>query len=112
MSIAIVQGTNDKPAASSLLVESVNHWAQVSGARSTMSGKLYIGYPVIATPDGPRRIDALLASDTHGLIAFDLVEHDEIEGYQERQDDFANAIEGKLRTQRDLVRRDGDNGSL
>ena len=112
MSIAIVQGTNDKPAASSLLVKAVNHWAQVGGARSTMSGKLYIGYPVIATPDGPRRIDALLASDTHGLIAFDLVEHNEIEGYRERQDDFANAIEGKLRTQRDLVRRDGGQRKL
>lgn len=112
MSIAIIRGTNDKPAASDVLVETVNRWAQVSSDRSGMSGKLYIGYPVIATPDGPRRIDALLASDTHGLIAFDLVQHDEIEGYRKRQDDFANAIEGKLRTQRDLVRRDNGQRKL
>ena len=112
MGIAIIRGTNDKPGASNILAEAVDQWANVGDDHSAESGKLYIGHPVIATPDGPRRIDALLASETHGLVAFDLVEHDDIAGHQERQDDFANAIEAKLRTQRNLVRRENGQRKL
>jgi len=107
--IAIIRGTSGKPAASDMLCTAVEKWAR---ARPDMSGKLYIGYPMIPTPDGTRRIDALLASDTHGLVAFDLVQDDGVAGYQERQDDFANAIESKLRTQRNLVRRSNGQRTL
>ena len=102
MGIAIIRGTSGKPAASGMLCTAVEKWAR---DRPAVSGKLYVGYPMIPTPDGTRRIDALLASETHGLVAFDLVQDDGIAGYQERQDDFANAIESKLRAQRNLVRR-------
>ena len=83
----------------------VRRWRCGHETGPAVSGKLYVGYPMIPTPDGTRRIDALLASETHGLVAFDLVQDDGIAGYQERQDDFANAIESKLRAQRNLVRR-------
>ena len=102
MGIAIIRGISDKPATSGLLCTAVENWAR---GCPTATGKLYVGYPIIPTPGGTRRIDALLASETHGLVAFDLVQDDGIAGYQERQDDFANAIESKLRTQRNLVRR-------
>ena len=102
MGIAIIRGTNAKPATSGILCTAVENWARDCPAAS---GKLYVGYPVIPTPGGTRRIDALLASASHGLVAFDLILGDGIAGYQERQDDFANAIESKLRAQRNLVRR-------
>ena len=102
MGIAIIRGATGKPAASDMLCTAVEKWAQ---DRPAVSGKLYVGYPMIPTPDGTRRIDALLASKTHGLVAFDFVQDQGIAGYQERQDDFANAIESKLRAQRNLVRR-------
>lgn len=109
MGIAIIRGISDKPVASGVLCTAVENWAL---GCPTASGKLYIGYPVIPTPGGTRRIDALLASETHGLVAFDLVQDDGIAGYQERQDDFANAIESKLRTQRNLVRRNNGQREL
>ena len=102
VAIAIIRGTSDKPATSDLLCATVDNWAH---ACPVASGKLYIGYPVIPTPGGPRRIDALLASETYGLVAIDLVQDDCIAGYQARQDDFANAIQSKLWTQSNLVRR-------
>src|SRR5690242_10419077 len=37
-----------------------------------VSGTLYLGYPVLSTADGKVFVDALLVSDTHGLVAFDL----------------------------------------
>lgn len=37
-----------------------------------VSGTLYLGYPVLSTADGKVFVDALLVSETHGLIAFDL----------------------------------------
>ncbi len=102
MGIAIIRGASGKPAASDMLCTAVAKWAR---DRPAASGKLYVGYPMIPTPDGTRRIDALLASEAHGLVAFDLVQDDDGVGYRDRQDDFANAIESKLRAQRNLVRR-------
>jgi superfamily I DNA and RNA helicase len=37
-----------------------------------VSGTLYLGYPVLSTADGKVFVDALLVSETHGLVAFDL----------------------------------------
>lgn len=50
-------------------------------------GTLYLGYPVLSTADGKVFVDALLVSETHGLIAFDL--SSKIEGPRPTPDEKA-----------------------
>ena len=68
-----------------------------------MTGDLFIGYPIIATPDGPFSIDALLISPTRGVIIFDLVEGRTLGDYVERQNESANRLETKLRSHKPLM---------
>ena len=96
MSVSIIRGTNDKPAASGELASTME------GCRD-LSGQLFIGYPIVATPEGRHRIDALLVSPERGLVIFDLVEGAALDGYQARQDDSANRLEARLRTHRELT---------
>ena len=96
MSVSIIRGTNDKPAASGELASTME------GCRD-LSGQLFIGYPIVATPEGRHRIDALLVSPERGLVVFDLVEGAALDGYQARQDDSANRLEARLRTHRELT---------
>lgn len=98
MPVDITFGTNDKPVASKALAKTFTIFPN-------LSGRLFIGFPVIGTHEGPRRIDALWASEKIGFVAFDLVEGSDYSGYRERQNDFANAIESKLRSRSDLVKR-------
>ena len=67
MSVSIVRGTNDKPVSSQKLVESFSGCAD-------LSGELFIGYPIISTPEGRHPIDALWVSPDKGLVIFDLIE--------------------------------------
>ena len=97
MSVTIVRGTNDKPAASSELASTMVDCRD-------FSGQLFIGYPIVRTPEGRHRIDALLVSPDRGLVVFDLVEGAALDGYQARQDDSANRLEARLRTHRELTR--------
>lgn len=98
MAVSIISGTNDKPVASSLLEKIVRQCEH-------LSGELFTGYPVLATPAGRLQVDALWASVDAGFVAFNLVEGSDLSGYQERQEDSANAIESHLRSRRELVRR-------
>lgn len=61
------------------------------------SGYLYIGYPVVGSPLGPIKFDALLISEQAGLIAFDLVEGTELGDFKSRQDEVASMLEVKLK---------------
>ena len=97
MSVTIIRGTNDKPAASGEL-------ASAMADCPDLSGQLFIGYPIVSTPEGRHRIDALLVSPDRGLVVFDLVEGAAIDSYQARQDDSANRLEARLRTHRELMR--------
>lgn len=97
MSVTIIRGTNDKPAASSELASTMVDCHD-------FSGQLFIGYPIVSTPEGRHRIDALLVSPDRGLVVFDLVEGAALDGYQARQDDSANRLEARLRTHRELTR--------
>ena len=98
MSIEIVQGTNQKPGASIALTKLLSR-------TTSLSGQLFIGYPIIGTSDGPHKIDALLVMEDRGIAIFDLIEGDEPHNYDLRQDDSANKLEAKLRLYRNLVRR-------
>lgn len=98
MTIEIVEGTNSKPAASHKLVEVISE-------QTALSGQLFIGYPIISTPDGPHPLDALLVSADKGIVLFDLIEGTEIGDYGLRQDDSANKLEARLKTHRELTQR-------
>lgn len=92
----VVRGTNSKPAATDALVEDL--------LSSELRGELFVGYPVMASPEGRYAIDALLVSPDVGLVSFDLVEGTELGKYSERQDDAFNKLRARLLTHRDLVR--------
>jgi superfamily I DNA and RNA helicase len=89
--IEIIWGSaQEKPVASRLLAEDLT-------ANEAADGYLYIGYPVIGSPTGPIKLDALLVSPTFGLVAFDLVEGTELGEFRARQDDLASMLEVRLK---------------
>lgn len=79
----------EKPISSRSLAEDV---AALDG-----DGYLYLGYPIIGSPTGPMRLDALLVSPTYGLVAFDLVEGTDLSTFQQRQDEVASMLEVRLK---------------
>ena len=91
----IIRGTSTKPVASQALIEALQ------GQLGT--GQLFVGYPVMASTDGPVFIDALLVSPTVGLICFDLVEGTDIGDLERRQDDAYSALTARLLRHRELV---------
>ena len=98
MSVAVTRGTNDKPVASREL-------DRLMSSYHGMSGDLFIGFPIISTPQGRHRIDALYVSPKKGIVIFDLIEGTNTSGYEGRQDDSANKLEGRLKTYRALMHR-------
>lgn len=68
-------------------------------------GYLYIGYPIIGSPSGVIRFDALLVSEQFGLVVFDLVEGKDLGDYRSRQDEMATIIESRLRPYPGLTER-------
>ncbi|RUO40433.1 helicase [Idiomarina aquatica] len=89
--IKVVWGSNQSaPVVSEQLANEVQKLTQDDGY-------LYIGYPIVGTPRGPMKCDALLLSKTHGLIAFDLVEGKELDDFEGRQDEIATMLEVKLK---------------
>ncbi len=79
----------EKPNSSRSLAEKV---AALQG-----NGYLYLGYPIIGSPTGPMRLDALLVSPTYGLVAFDLVEGMDLSEFEQRQDEVASMLEVRLK---------------
>lgn len=95
--VTIVRGATKKPMVTEAL-------ADFFASQKHMDGFLYIGYPIIGTPEGPFPIDAIYISESHGLVLFDLVEGLDVGDYTTRQDDAANKLESKFRSYRDLMR--------
>ena len=96
MSLAVVRGPTDKPVASTCLIDTLSQ-------QDTLSGKLFVSFPIIKTGRGPRVIDALLISPDRGIVIFDLIEGSAPGEFSQRQDDAANALESKLRLHRELL---------
>lgn len=97
--INIINGASDKPVTSQTLKEWVSEIAEAEGT-------LYIGYPIIGTVDGAYEIDALLISEGHGIIAFNLVEGGNLpQGYEDIQDECHNMLEAKLKQFKELNHR-------
>ena len=91
----IIRGTSTKPVASQALIEVLH--------QEPRAGQLFVGYPVMASTDGPVFIDALLVSPSVGLICFDLVEGLDTGDHVRRQDDVYSGLTARLLRHRDLV---------
>jgi superfamily I DNA and RNA helicase len=96
--INTVWGTTDKPVSSKRL-------ADLLSFESEFEGTLYIGYPIIGTPEGSFPIDALLLSPDKGLILFNVVEGKDISGFAEIQDESFTKMQAKLLQHQSLVRK-------
>jgi superfamily I DNA and RNA helicase len=94
--ITTIWGTTKKPMSSERL-------AGFFAKNPSLEGTLYIGYPIIGTPEGAFPIDAMFISPQKGIILFDLVEGRDEKEYSERQDDNFNKFEAKLKNHRQLM---------
>ena len=97
MAIDIVRGSSKRPAASQELVN-------ILSSQQWLAGHLFIGYPAIATPEGPHWIDALLVWENKGIVIFDLIDGKSAGNYGQRQDDSANKLEARLRVNSELMK--------
>jgi superfamily I DNA and RNA helicase len=96
--IDTIWGATAKPVASKQL-------AQVLGAMHGLDGTLYVGYPVIGTPDGPFPFDALLLSSQKGLVVFHVIEGKQLDDYESILDDSYNRLQAKLLQYSSLTER-------
>lgn len=96
--VSVIRGTTHKPMSSEQLI----HFFE---KHSQLEGYLYIGYPIIGTADGPYPIDAMYLSKEKGLVVFNLIEGNDIDGYEDAQDDSYNKMEAKLKSFKSLVEK-------
>lgn len=94
----IVRGVNDKPASTSALID-------VFRRPSTLNGRLYIGFPIVGSQSGKFSVDALFISEQHGIVAFDLVDGANVDGYEQRQDQAFTNLHSRLYIHTELVSR-------
>lgn len=89
--INVIWGSaREKPESSKSLA---NELSSIEG----LTGYLYLGYPVIGSPTGPMKFDALFVSDKVGLVGFDLVEGLDLGDFKSRQDDIASMLDVRLK---------------
>lgn len=97
--ITTIWGSTKKPVSSQQLATQLEN-------NQANDGYLYIGYPIIGTPEGPFPIDALWVSPERGVIAFNLIEGIENQDdYKDLQDDCANKLDAKFRTHKALMNK-------
>jgi superfamily I DNA and RNA helicase len=96
--IDVIWGSTDKPISSKRLAETLSEDA-------SLEGTLYIGYPIIGTPEGTFPIDALLVSPSKGLVLFSVVEGKTLPAYGEIQDEGFNRMQAKLLQHQSLIRK-------
>src|ERR1035437_610974 len=86
--VDIIWGSSDKPVSSRQLADKLESLS--------LEGTLYIGYPIIGSPEGPFPIDALFLGVKQGVVIFHLVEGRDLGNYQEIQDESYNKLLAKL----------------
>ena len=106
MSFDIVRGIVTKPQQTKIVVDKIREYINDSND----NGTLYLGYPLTASTDKKITIDALLLSETHGMISFMYENIDSsVEQLKDEQDalyyhmDFYLKKYGSLRQGRSLV---------
>jgi len=70
-----------------------------------VNGILYTGYPIIGSLTDKFKIDAMLVSDKHGLIIFNIEQGNEFIDKTELHDEIYNNIEAKLKRYKSLTQR-------
>ncbi len=98
MSLAVVRGATDKLVSSTCLIDLLSK-------QDALRGKLFVGFPIVQTGQGPRPLDAVLVSPDRGIVIIDLIEGSSLGDFPQRQDDAANALESRLRLHRALLNR-------
>ena len=93
-----VWGSTSKPVSSRRL-------AALIEADPFITGQLYIGFPVLGTPEGAFPFDAVLLSPDRGVVIFDIVEGTDPGDYQRRQDEGYAKLQAKLLQYPALVNR-------
>lgn len=95
-----VCGSPTKPVSAGQLAETLSR-------EERFEGTLYIGYPIIGTPEGPFLIDALLVLRDKGLVLFDLVEGRELQWDQckDQQDEAFTKMQAKLLQHQSLIHK-------
>ncbi len=96
--INTVWGSTDKPISSKRLAEILSEDADLEGT-------LYIGYPIIGTPEGSFPIDALLVSPSKGLVLFSVIEGKTLRDYAAIQDEGFNKLQAKLLQHQNLIQK-------
>ena len=96
--INTIWGKTDKPVAARMLSELLSEDPEINGT-------LYLGYPIIGTPEGSFPVDAILVSPQKGLVMFSLVEGVSSADYDLRQDDAFNKMSAKLLQHSALILR-------
>jgi superfamily I DNA and RNA helicase len=97
--VNVIRGDVAKPVSSKRLAEYFE-------SRVDIDGSLYLGYPIIGTPQGGYQIDALLISKEHGAIIFNIIEGvDHNIEIEELQDESITKIQAKLLQHSPLTKR-------
>lgn len=82
MTLEIIRGESKNRKPSEALAQNL--------AQMGLRGDLYLGYPVLSTSDDRVRVDALLVSADHGLVAFQIAPGD-----PETADDWASLVDAQ-----------------
>lgn len=98
MTVETMGNSTHKPAALGELEE-------VLGADPSLSGMLWVGFPVLSDVDSVYKVDAIYLSPDHGILVFDAVEGADLGDYPERQEDLIRLLRSKFLQQKGLSRR-------
>lgn len=98
VSLDIIYGTNDKPAASAQLVRSFNGLTGVEG-------DLTLGFPVLGQAGSQTSADAIFLAHGYQPLLVDLVEGTEVGDFVGRQDQLIRLAEGRLTGRPELWNR-------
>lgn len=97
--LELVIGSQKNPHAKTVL------WEAFSQYESEWTGTLYVGYPIIASAEGPISVDGLLCCKEHGLVVFDFESFDGgFSAVEARQDEVHAAVFRKLYDTKELRR--------
>ncbi len=97
--VNVIRGDVSKPASSKRL-------ADYFEGREDIEGNLYLGYPIISTPEGGYQIDALLISRQHGVVIFNLIEGvTASKRLEEDQDESVTKLQSKLLRHSELTKK-------
>jgi len=96
--VSIIRGPIKKHAVSNRLADYFN-------TRDDINGVLFFGYPVLTDSDNTYNVDAMMVSQEHGVVLFDLIQDSQIRDLTEYQDNVINTLNSKLINNKKLMKR-------